>query len=280
MKSSKMNSENSKKTQMELFTTYLHKAFEKDTQAPQFFILEWVNDFWETHDLYQSIKSILWNYIQSDLLFIKDYSVELAKEHTIKIKTDTTSPTYKTLVTEYQYTDLGMREINLWLQQSSFSGKKILLIENIERMNTAALNAFLKTAEEPTEWTVILATTQNKTLLLDTITSRAILFSLAEKEDVLVKFKKLQTENPDLSDIFEHAEQLFSSSQNLAQKHEKLKLIAEAGIIIPFVDGLIALFSQSGKWDLAEKRLANKKILIGNVNTNQWLFYSLVKLDE
>jgi DNA polymerase-3 subunit delta' len=48
------------------------------------------------------------------------------------------------------------------------------LIENIERMNSSAMNAFLKTCEEPLSNRIILATTSNKTAILDTILSRAI----------------------------------------------------------------------------------------------------------
>ncbi len=266
--------------QAELFSLYLQKACMPETEAPQFFILEGVQNFWPDHLLYDAIQHLLGKYFTSDFLFIRDFSKALAKEHSIKIKTDTNHPVYKTLVSEHNYIDMGMREINLRLQQSSFSWKKVLLIENIERMNTSALNAFLKTAEEPLAWTVILATTQNKSVLLDTILSRAILFSFAEKEDPIVIFNRLRDEHTALASIFEHAEQLFSSSSNIAEKHEKLKAIADAGIIIPFVDGLIALFTQSGKWGLAQKWLANKEILLGNVNTAQGLFYALVKLEE
>ncbi len=47
------------------------------------------------------------------------------------------------------YQDKTMREISYWLQQSAASGKKIVLLENIERMTIGSANAFLKAAEEP-----------------------------------------------------------------------------------------------------------------------------------
>jgi len=81
-------------------------------------------------------------------LYIKDFSFELQKEHTIKVemKNDETA---KTLYSDYNYQDLGTRELNSWLQQSPSGEAKILLIENIERMTIGAINAFLKTCEEP-----------------------------------------------------------------------------------------------------------------------------------
>ena len=55
------------------------------------------------------------------------------------------------------YNDIGMRDVVYRLQKSSANGKKILLLENIERMTNAAANAFLKAAEEPLPGTVIVA---------------------------------------------------------------------------------------------------------------------------
>ncbi|HOQ80379.1 MAG TPA: DNA polymerase III subunit delta' [Candidatus Cloacimonadota bacterium] len=50
--------------------------------------------------------------------------------------------------------------------------KKVIVIENIEKMNNQAANAFLKTLEEPSENTVIIMTTKTINSLLQTIISR------------------------------------------------------------------------------------------------------------
>ncbi|HOE91160.1 MAG TPA: DNA polymerase III subunit delta' [Candidatus Cloacimonadota bacterium] len=50
--------------------------------------------------------------------------------------------------------------------------KKVIVIENIEKMNNQAANAFLKTLEEPSENTVIIMTTKTINSLLPTIISR------------------------------------------------------------------------------------------------------------
>lgn len=50
--------------------------------------------------------------------------------------------------------------------------KKIIIIENVEKMNVQASNAFLKTLEEPSPNTIIIMTTQTINSILPTIQSR------------------------------------------------------------------------------------------------------------
>ena len=66
-------------------------------------------------------------------------------------------------------------------------------MENIGRMTIGAMNALLKTLEEPLPGRLIVATTTNKEQLLDTILSRAFIVSfqtssLAEIEQYLQKW--------------------------------------------------------------------------------------------
>jgi DNA polymerase-3 subunit delta' len=64
-----------------------------------------------------------------------------------------------------------------------------VLLENIERMTPEATNAFLKSCEEPLARRIIIATTGNKTKILETILSRAIALpfvELSQEEMVLV----------------------------------------------------------------------------------------------
>jgi len=55
-----------------------------------------------------------------------------------------------------------VRELTNRLRQSSFSGKKVLLVENIQRMTNAAMNAFLKTCEEPLPNRYLFATAEHE----------------------------------------------------------------------------------------------------------------------
>jgi DNA polymerase III delta prime subunit len=66
-----------------------------------------------------------------------------------------------------------IRELIQFANQTSRLGQyKVILIENAERMNTAAANALLKTLEEPPGQMLMLLTTQHPHILLPTIRSR------------------------------------------------------------------------------------------------------------
>ncbi len=289
---------------------YFQKALTENTKTPQFFIIEGIQHIDKQAEIIQLINKILGNYSTSDFLWIQDYSSQLGKQHVIKVETTTNSTNYKTLYEQYR--DIGVRDINTWLQQSSFSGKKILLIENIERMTNSAINAFLKTAEEPMTGKLIIATTKNKSLLLDTVLSRALVFSVSEQCSREIIFKKMEeqtffVEHPELKETLwciglgirhrittfakflqEHTEayphikdiDTFSStSKNLHIKHTLLKQLADEGLIIPFVEGLCAWHVEHAQREIANKRLKVRKLLTGNVNISQILTYALVQLD-
>ena len=60
------------------------------------------------------------------------------------------------------------------------------MIENIQRMSNSAINAFLKSAEEPLAGRFIIATVPHISMVLDTIRSRCITipFSVLSKEEM------------------------------------------------------------------------------------------------
>jgi len=69
-----------------------------------------------------------------------------------------------------------------------YSGKyKIYIMEDAQKMNTAAQNALLKTLEEPPEYVVILLLTANPQSLLETIRSRCERIRLKPVPDDLVE---------------------------------------------------------------------------------------------
>lgn len=74
------------------------------------------------------------------------------------------------------FLEMGARQLNRWLQLAPAGDHKVLVIENIERMNGASANAFLKSLEEPLPGRIIIATTSNLERVLPTIQSRALLF--------------------------------------------------------------------------------------------------------
>lgn len=118
----------------------------------------------------------------SDILVIKDLSQMIGKKHTLKVEAGDNI--------EYDgqiYEDLGAREIRDWMSKSSVGTYKVLILENIERMTVSAANAFLKYFEEPFAKTLIIATTRNKSEVMDTILSRALLIAFNYVNDDEVK---------------------------------------------------------------------------------------------
>lgn len=95
-----------------------------------------------------------------------------------------------------KYEDLGAREIREWMSKTAMGEYKVLILENIERMTTSAANAFLKYFEEPFPKTLIITTTRNKSEVMDTILSRALLIAFTYVSDEEVK-QLLQREYPD-----------------------------------------------------------------------------------
>ncbi|MDR0606988.1 MAG: hypothetical protein LBG52_01250 [Candidatus Peribacteria bacterium] len=120
----------------------------------------------------------------SDFLYLKDYSNELGKTHTIPVELNDTNKMFA-FPDGTEQPNCGIRELNLRMQQSGFSPTKFVLIENIQRMSGSAMNAFLKTSEEPLPNRFIIATVPHTSQILDTILSRSIAIHfdpLSEKE--------------------------------------------------------------------------------------------------
>ncbi len=73
---------------------------------------------------------------------------------------------------------------------------KIFIVDEAEKMNSAAQNALLKTFEEPPEYGIIILLTENADAFLETIRSRAITLNFGEVQqkdviDFLVREKKV-----------------------------------------------------------------------------------------
>ena len=78
------------------------------------------------------------------------------------------------------------------------SNYKIYIIDDADRMNQGAQNAFLKTLEEPPAYAVIILLTNNKDRLLDTILSRCVTMTLGSvREEKIVQYLKDHTEAKD-----------------------------------------------------------------------------------
>ena len=130
-----------------------------------------------------------------DILHIKDLSHVTGKKHTLKVEAGDDIE----LDGGHKYEDLGAREIREWMSKTAMGEYKVLILENIERMTTSAANAFLKYFEEPFPKTLIIATTRNKSEIMDTILSRALLiaFTYVSDDEVKILFQKSFPETVD-----------------------------------------------------------------------------------
>ena len=275
-------------------------------EKPLFVLLVGEKGLGKTSFLSELLENFLWNYKYQDLLLIKDCSQELEKTHTLAVETPSAQKTIP-LANGELYENRGVREISSWLQQSAFSGKKCLLIENLERMSNAAMNAFLKTCEEPLKHRFIFATVSDESAILPTIFSRALLVRFAPlstqqmKEflynksmdknldliDLVIKMargrswlwltllKKLEWDK-ELADYFIKGFSEFLEQKSLYLKLVYLKKIQEIGMLDLFIDALIAYYVDN--WD--EKKILawiqGKKMKNQSINEENLLWYGVL----
>lgn len=273
-------------------------------QKISFFLVSWPTWIWKTSIILEIVQKILWNYFLQDFLHIKDFSQEIGKKHNLKVSSKEESDVSKTLLEEFNYHDIWTREINQWLSQSITGTAKIVLIENIERMTPGAINAFLKSCEEPFKRRIIIATTNNVSQIIDTIISRAIIipFSALSHDELLsfceekklftqhaalkeflcfmsmwkpwlmVRFHELFSNDESLMHEIEEMVPLFMTSSNLHKKQLFLSKIAKLWLIDQFLDWLIYFFIDKRDFSRATTRLNIKKWLNINVNIDHLLF--------
>jgi len=276
----------------------------------QFFLLAGPNWIWKIAHAKAIIEEILWMYMYSDCLFVQDYEPFTWKAHTIPVEIKTDEKRYIEFPDETQHENYGVREMNEWLINSSFSGKKFLLIENIQRMSNAAINAFLKSAEEPLMNRFIIATVPHISMVLDTIRSRCITipFSVLSKDEmqqfadenqIFTDDKKFQSImiamamwkpwflkslaekvkwNEDLEEnIKKLTTGLLDNSKPKWELHQALKQVSEQWLLNDFLEWWIAYCSDVWDFEQAERRIQMKKYLQSNVNQDSVLLYGLMK---
>ena len=276
----------------------------------QFFLLAGPNWIWKIAHAKAIIEEILWMYMYSDCLFVQDYEPFTWKAHTIPVEIKTDEKRYIEFPDETQHENYWVREMNEWLINSSFSWKKFLLIENIQRMSNAAINAFLKSAEEPLMNRFIIATVPHVSMVLDTIRSRCITipFSVLNKEEMLQfanenqiftddkKFQSIMIAmsmwkpwflkslagkvkwNEDLEkNIKKLTTGLLDDSKPKWELYQALKSISEQWLLNDFLEWWIAYCSEKWDYEQAERRIQMKKYLQSNVNQDSVLLYGLMK---
>jgi len=276
----------------------------------QFFLLTGPNWIWKIAHAKAIIEEILWWYMYSDCLFIQDYESFTWKTHTIPVEIKDENKRYIEFPDKTQHENYWVREMNEWLLNSSFSWKKFLLIENIQRMSNSAINAFLKSAEEPLANRFIIATVPHVSMVLDTIRSRCITipFSILNNDDmqkfadenqIFINDKKLQSviiamamwkpwflinitkkiqQNEDLwENIKLLTSWLLDNNQPKWKLFQALKSISEQWLLNDFLEWWIAYCTDNWDIEQAERWIQMKKYLQSNVNQDSILLYGLMR---
>jgi len=276
----------------------------------QFFLLAGPNWIWKIAHAKAIIEEILWIYMYSDCLFVQDYEPFTWKAHTIPVEIKTDEKRYIEFPDETQHENYWVREMNEWLINSSFSWKKFLLIENIQRMSNAAINAFLKSAEEPLMNRFIIATVPHVSMVLDTIRSRCITipFSVLSKDEmqqfadenqIFTDDKKFQSImiamamwkpwflkslaekvkwNENLEEnIKKLTTGLLDDSKPKWELYQALKQVSEQWLLNDFLEWWIAYCSDVWDFEQAERWIKMKKYLQSNVNQDSVLLYGLTE---
>ena len=279
-------------------------------KGTQFFLLAWPNWIWKIAHAKAIIEGILWLYMYSDCLFVQDFEPFTWKTHTIPVEIKDESKRFIEFPDETQHENYGVREMNEWLLNSSFSWKRFLLIENIQRMSNSAINAFLKSAEEPLAGRFIIATVPHVSMVLDTIRSRCITipFSVLSKDEmqqfadenqIFMDYKDFQSimiamamwkpwflkniaekvqQNEDLKEsIRKLTVSLLNDNKPKWELFQALKVIADQWLLNDFLEWWIAYCSEKWDYEQAERRIQMKKYLQSNVNQDSVLLYGLMK---
>jgi len=289
------------------FQKYLEQHAVSESGQASFFLLYGPANIGKSAIALEFSQIYLGLYVQWWLLNIRDFTDILGKKHSIKIEENNTTEEYKILYNDYQYQDIWVRQINNWLQQSAFGWSKILLIENIERMTREATNAFLKACEEPLPNRIIIATTSNKSKILDTIISRAIAIPFSKLSDdemnqyikqnnidinssevkeliikmamgkpwtlekFVIQFVADEKRQKDIQELI----RILPIQGKIVEKFNILSTFKEQWILEQFLDGWIA-YCADHHINQASKRLKVKRLLQWNIQKENVILYWLL----
>lgn len=260
-----------------------------------FLLLSWRAHVWKTTCVEQEIHQMLGEYTATDYVALYDLQEQLTKEHSIKIE----APRGEEYISfdEKSYCNRWIREVTYRLSRAPLGKRKVVYLENIERMTTAAANALLKSFEEPLPWRLIIASTSDHEGLLDTIRSRALIvpFHLVSADELR---EAIQTNHPTLDsktqqfvtafslgawglieqllsspDIVERVDMYaalatwFARPTVIHEQMQRLQWVAERGQLEQLIDALLYA------WNLPSDLLVRiKKLLQSNVGQDNILF--------
>lgn len=283
---------------------YIHKAIDPAIHWSVFLLVTGPKNIGKTSFIHEIAKEVLGIHMMQDFLFVRDMSEEIKKNHTLIIGNESGKEKILTLEDGTEYKDIGMRDITYRLQQSGVSGHKIVLLENIERMNASSANAFLKAAEEPLPGRIIIATASHKSQVLETILSRAITVPFHELTDDEMKsfcdskqisldteteelflsmamgrpgklLQLVQQTDADTKQLFLTALHTLQTRESLHAQYMALTNIYKVWYLEMFLDARIARWSEKNG-DHIKQRLRVKKNITSNVSIEHLLLYGII----
>lgn len=148
-------------------------ALQKGQTVFPFLLVAWRAHLGKTTVVEHALKQFLGQYYTTDFIALYDLHELLGKDHALRIEALHGEETLT--INDHVYCNRGIREVTQWLARAPLWSRKVVYLENIERMSIAAANALLKSFEEPLPWRLIIASTTSPESLLDTIRSRALL---------------------------------------------------------------------------------------------------------
>ncbi|ULQ59818.1 hypothetical protein K7I13_00180 [Brucepastera parasyntrophica] len=137
-----------------------------------------------------------------------------------------------------------VRNASSWAHLTPFGRKKILIVENADRMQESSRNAFLKLLEEPPKATVFILTSSRRSAIMPTILSRVRTYAFVDRDQNSVNevisrvFHDGIAENISLSEYFNRflpvSQEIISSAaflvlnemQSYSEKHNRTPLPA------------------------------------------------------
>ncbi len=287
----------------DIFRTYILGGGTKKTHIP-FVLLIWPRHIGKTTLVKELSHELLGEYTQQDFLHIQDFSEKIGKRHNLKLRTNDANIVSKQLSEEFHYDDMGVEDITLWLQKSSTSGKKIVFLENIDRLIPDAWHALLKSLEEPLDGRIIIASASHVSAVLPTLISRALVLQfhalntadmtsyiqihhpmLATKDLIVVLaqgrpglvalFVDLLDTIPSAFAVLEHVVRSWVVTDKYAF-YKALSWFQKAWVVDIVLDALIAHFVQQGKYIMVQDWLYMKRYLDNNVSFENIALRTLV----
>ncbi len=238
-----------------------------------------------------------WLY-QQDILMIEDPKGSDGKEHQIKIEVKSKDQIIE--IGKKKYLNLWAREIKDYALKTPAGDKKIIFIENIDRMNNSATNALLKIFEEPPKNLLIIATSSGSKNLLDTIISRAMSIHftipsfnwikdcLKEKfpdktdKELLLAYDfsgwrigfmvKILKEGSEFLETFESFIQIKKEKYDFLRKRNIIDDIVRLNAITTFLDAMMFYSVSIQDYHSVKLIVDIKKKYYANVNIEQLLF--------